>query len=68
VNMGFCTHVPNSTRNKNLKSGNPYLHPKMVFLTSKTLLSLPDIVEKNFFFDFECYDLANHKGYVPKIL
>jgi hypothetical protein len=40
----------------------------MVFLASKTLLSLSYIVEKNFFFDFEHYDLANHKGYVPKIL
>jgi hypothetical protein len=40
----------------------------MVFLASKTRLSLLDIMEKNFFFDFEHYDLANHKGYVPKIL
>jgi hypothetical protein len=32
VNMRFCTHVPNSNKNKNMKSGNPYLRPKMVFL------------------------------------
>ena len=31
VNMRFCTHVPNSTRNKNVKSHKPYLSPKMVF-------------------------------------
>jgi hypothetical protein len=61
-------HVPNSTENKNMKSGNPYLRPKMVFLASKTLLSLLGTVEKNFFFDFERCDLANHKGYIPKIL
>jgi hypothetical protein len=40
----------------------------MGFLASKILLSLSDIVEKDFFFDFERYDLANHKGYVHKIL
>jgi hypothetical protein len=38
-----------------------YLCPKMVFLASKTLLSLSSIVEKNFFFNFECYDIANGK-------
>jgi hypothetical protein len=40
-----------------VKSGKPYLHPKMVFWASKTLLSLSGRVEKNFFFNFECYDL-----------
>jgi hypothetical protein len=59
--MRFCTHVPNSTRNKNVKSGKPYLSPKMVFLAPETLLYLLGIVEKNFFFDFERYDLANGK-------
>jgi hypothetical protein len=59
VDVRFCTHVPNSTRNNNVKSGKPYLRPKMVFLAPKTLLSLLGIVEKNFFFDFEPYDLAN---------
>jgi hypothetical protein len=61
VNMRFCTHVPNSTRNQNVKSGKPYLCPKMVFLAPKTLLYLLGIVEKIFFFDFEPYDLANGK-------
>jgi hypothetical protein len=57
--MRFCTHVPNSTRNKNVKSGKPYLSPKMVFLAPKTLLYLSGIIKENFFFDFEPYDLAN---------
>jgi hypothetical protein len=61
VNMRFCTHVPNSTMNKNLRSGKPYPRRKMVFLASKTLLSLSGTVEKNFFFNFGCYDLANGK-------
>jgi hypothetical protein len=62
VNMRFCTHVPNSTMNKNLRSGKPYQRRKMVFLASKTLLSLSCTMEKNFFFNFGCYDLANGKG------
>jgi hypothetical protein len=45
---GFCTHVPNSTRNKNMQSTKPYLSPKMVFLVPETLLYLSSIVEKNF--------------------
>jgi hypothetical protein len=64
--MNFCTHVPNSTMNKNMRSGNRYLLQKMDFWASKTLLALSGIVEKNFFLDFD--DLTNHKGYVPKIL
>jgi hypothetical protein len=59
--MRFCIHVPNSNKNKNMKSGNPYLSPKMVCLASKTLLSLLGAMEKNFLFDFEHYDLANGK-------
>jgi hypothetical protein len=47
--------------NKNLRSGKPYPRRKMVFLASKTLLSLSGTVEKNFFFNFGCYDLANGK-------
>jgi hypothetical protein len=54
-------HVPNSTRNKNMKSGKPYLSPKMVCLAPKTLLYLSGTAEKNFFFGFEPYDLANSK-------
>jgi hypothetical protein len=48
--MRFCSHVPNSTRNKNVKSGKPYLRPKMVFLAPETLLYLSGTMEKNFFF------------------
>jgi hypothetical protein len=50
VNMRFCTHVPNSARNKNVTSGKPYLRPKMVFLAPKTLLYLSGTMEINFFF------------------
>jgi hypothetical protein len=39
VGIRFCRHVPNSTKNKNMKFLNPYLLQKMVFLASKTLLS-----------------------------
>jgi hypothetical protein len=39
----------------------------MVFLASETLLYLSGIVEKNFFFDFEPYDLPNGKEWEPKI-
>jgi hypothetical protein len=53
--------IPNSTRNKNVKSGEPYLSPKMVFLAPETLLYLSGTMEKNYFFDFEPYDLANGK-------
>jgi hypothetical protein len=35
VNMRFCTHVPNSTMNKNLRSGKPYQRRKMVFWPPK---------------------------------
>jgi hypothetical protein len=59
--MRFCTHVPNSNKNKNMTPGNPYLHPKMVLLASETVLSLLGTVDKNFLFDFEHYDLANGK-------
>jgi hypothetical protein len=59
--MRFCTHVPNSTRNKNVKSDKPYLGPKMVFLAPEILLYLSGTVEKNFLFDFECYDPAKSK-------
>jgi hypothetical protein len=59
--MRFYTHVSNSTRNKNVKSSKPYSSPEMVFLAHETLLYLLGIVEKNFLFDFEPYDLANGK-------
>jgi hypothetical protein len=35
VDMGFCRHVSNSPRNKNLKSLDSYLIQKMVFTLSK---------------------------------
>jgi hypothetical protein len=47
--MRFCWHVHNSPRNKNLKSPNPYLLYKMVFLASKTLLYHLSIGKKLFF-------------------
>jgi hypothetical protein len=65
--MRFCTHVPNSTKNKNVKSHKPYLSPKMVFFPSETLLYLSGTVEKNFSFDFEPYDLPNGKEWEFKI-
>jgi hypothetical protein len=37
-----------------VKSGEPYLRPKMVFLAPETLLYLLGTMEKNFLFDFEC--------------
>jgi hypothetical protein len=51
--MRFCPHVPNSTRNKNVKSSKPYLRPKMVFLAPKTVMYLSGTMKKNFLFDFE---------------
>jgi hypothetical protein len=59
--MRFCRHVPNSFRNKNLKRLIPYLLEKVVFLDLKRLLSPSDMSKKDFFFNFECYDLANAK-------
>jgi hypothetical protein len=44
-----------------MKSKNSYLRLKMVFLASETLLSLSGSMEKNFFLDFERYNLANGK-------
>jgi hypothetical protein len=58
LRMG-ASPLPNSTMNKNLRFSKPYRCRKMVFLASKTLLSLSGAVEKNFFFNFECYDLTN---------
>jgi hypothetical protein len=60
--MRFWGHVPNSLRNKNMESNIPYPLQKMVFGASKTLLYPLGIGEKNFFFNFECYDLANGEG------
>jgi hypothetical protein len=48
MDMRFCLHVPNSPRNKSLKSLNPYPLYKMVFLASKTLLY--SLSTRNFYF------------------
>jgi hypothetical protein len=61
VGMRFYGHVPNSPRNKNPKRHISYLLERVVFLETKTLLSSFGRGKKNFFFNFECYDLANGK-------
>jgi hypothetical protein len=45
-----------------MESDIPYPPQKMVFGASKTLLYPSGIGEKNFLFNFECYDLANGEG------
>jgi hypothetical protein len=67
VDMRFCGHVPNSTRNKYMKFLSPYLLQKMVFLASKTLLSHSGIGETKNLINFEHYDLASRKEWVRKI-
>jgi hypothetical protein len=57
VGMRFCGHVPNSLRNKNLKRLILNLLENVVFLDPKRLLSPFGRGKKNFFFNFECYDL-----------
>jgi hypothetical protein len=57
--MRFCRYVPNPPRNKNPKRHISYLLEKVGFLASKRLLSSFGRDKKNFFFNFECYDLAN---------
>jgi hypothetical protein len=59
VGMRFWKHVSNSLRNKNMERHIPFLLFKMVILAFKTLLSPLDTREKNFFVNFERYDLAN---------
>jgi hypothetical protein len=46
VGMRFCGNVPNSTKNKNMKSLNPELLQKMESLASKTLMSPFDTWKK----------------------
>jgi hypothetical protein len=67
VGMRFCGHVPNSPRNKNPKRHTQYLLEKVVFLDPKILLYLLGRGKKNFFFNFECYDLANGKEWECEI-
>jgi hypothetical protein len=45
--------------NKNMERHIPFLLLKMVFLAFKTLLSPSGAGRKNFFVNFELYDLAN---------
>jgi hypothetical protein len=45
--------------NKKVERHGPYLLQKMVFLASETLLYPMGIGIKNFFVNFERYDLAN---------
>ena len=67
VGVRFCRHAPNSNRNKIVNSSNLYQFQKMVFWDSKTLLSPFGIEEKNFFFNFECYEFANDKEWECKV-
>jgi hypothetical protein len=67
MDMRFCWYVPNSPRNKNLKSLNPYLLYKMVFLAPKNSAVPLERRGKTFFFNFEPYDLANGMEWVCKI-
>jgi hypothetical protein len=67
VDMRFCWHVPNSPRNKNLKSLNPYILYKMVFLAPKTLLYPLSTWNFLFFFNFQPYDLTNGMKWMCKI-
>jgi hypothetical protein len=64
MDMRFFGHVPNPLRNKNLKSPNPDILQKLVFLAPKALLYHLGTREKNIFFNIELYDLANGKGRV----
>jgi hypothetical protein len=67
MDMRFCWHVPNSSRNKNLMSLNSYLFYKMVvFWASRTLLYLLSSKKFWFFFNFEPYNLANNMEFFFK--
>jgi hypothetical protein len=61
VDVRICTHVPKSTRNKNVKFGKPYLRPKIGFFGPQNTAVLLGHSRKKLFFDFEPYDLANGK-------
>jgi hypothetical protein len=67
MGMRFCGHVPNSLRNKTLKRHILNLLLKVVFLDPKRLLSPFCRGKKTFFFNFECYDLANGKEWESEI-
>jgi hypothetical protein len=57
--MRFRGHVPDSLRNKNMERHIPYLLLKMVFWPLKLWCPLRVHGEKNFFVNFESYDLVN---------
>jgi hypothetical protein len=60
MGMRFCGHAPNSPRNKNPNRHISNLFEKVIFGPQKTVVFLGH-GGKNFFFNFECYDLANGK-------
>jgi hypothetical protein len=60
--MRFCGHVSNSHRNKNPNRHIPYLLWKVVFLVQKKTIVPLGQGKNNFFFNFECYNLANGKN------
>jgi hypothetical protein len=57
--MKFCEHVPNSLRNKTLDRLIPNLLEKVVFLGLQNIEVPLGTWKRTFFFNFECYDLAN---------
>jgi hypothetical protein len=67
VCMIFCSHVPNSLRNKNMKRHILNLFWKMVFGPPKLYLSPSGAGEKNYSINFECNDLTNNKKWMYKI-
>jgi hypothetical protein len=58
VVIRFSWHVPNSPRNKNLKSLNPFLLKNGFFGPQNSVVPL-EHKKKTLFFNFEHYDLAN---------
>jgi hypothetical protein len=49
MTMRFCGHVPNPSRNNNLKTYKPHLLKRMDLWLSKTWLSTLGISKNNFF-------------------
>jgi hypothetical protein len=60
----ICGHVPNSPRNNNLKRLSLNLLEKVVFLDPKDCCPPFWQGQKNFFFNFECYDFTNGLMYI----
>jgi hypothetical protein len=57
--MRFWGHVPTSLRNKNIERHIPYLLFKTGFFGLQNFGVPFKCRGKNFFVNFECYDLAN---------